>query len=71
MSQPIPDGSLWRLKSGRLIEVDGVIQHGTRVECFYIDRYGKRIMPVAKNEVTLSVAFFEVYATPYRLDGLH
>lgn len=63
-------GTIWRLKSGRLVEIGSIHKGANRANCFYVDDLGRPMMPRHRNEVTLDVHFLDSYARRVRLDGL-
>lgn len=64
----VPEGSVWRLKSGRLVEVERANSRGQRVDCFYVSELGRPLAPPHRNTVSLSREFIEVYARRWHFD---
>ncbi len=64
----IPVGSRWRLKSGRMVEVESHMRGG-RLDCFYVaDDDGTPLTP--REEVSLTREFFDNYARRVRFGQL-
>lgn len=61
-------GSVWRLKSGRLVEIEKS-SRGDMLACFYVNSLGRPLVPARYNIVTLSKEFLESYGRRVRLDN--